>query len=154
MKKLFFALIMLLGFTLSHAQSNTEEIDIMQSAFGREKKAVINEFVKLEDSQKDAFWTIYDEYETARKGLGKERIRLLNNYADQWENMTDEQADKWMSEVLALSSKSNKLLIKYFKKIKKVTSPTTATQFYQVESYILTVVRIQIMESIPFIDEK
>jgi len=43
----------------------------MQSIFGMEKKAIVDAFVKVEDAQKDAFWKIYDEYETARKELGK-----------------------------------------------------------------------------------
>jgi hypothetical protein len=38
------------------AQSNKEEIDLVQAAFGRDKKAVVADFVKPSPAQKDAFW--------------------------------------------------------------------------------------------------
>ena len=63
MKKtlLFFAFIC--AFVFVKAQTNAEEIDLVQSVFGMEKKAIISEFIKVNDAQKDAFWKLYDEYE-------------------------------------------------------------------------------------------
>ena len=96
----------------------------------------------------------YNEYENQRKALGKERIQLLEEYAHQWQNMTNEQVEAWMKKVMALSSKRDILLRKYYKKIKKATDAKVATQFYEVESYILTAVRYAILENIPFVGEK
>jgi len=135
------------------AQSNKEEIDFFQSVFGMEKKAIVAEFVKPADAQKDAFWSLYDEYETKRKDLGKQRIQLLEKYADQYDGMTHEQADSFMKEMLVLTEKTDKLLNTYYLKVKKVTDPTVAMQFYQIEAYILTAIRFSILDSIPFLGE-
>jgi len=35
-----------------------------------DKKAAVADFVKPSVQQKDAFWKLYDEYETQRKELG------------------------------------------------------------------------------------
>ncbi len=154
MKKitLFIAFIVTAGFMYS--QSNTEEVDLLQAAFGMEKKAVVANFVHPTDLQKDAFWNLYDEYEAARKENGKKRIKLLEQYASQYNTMTDEQADKWTMEVIKLSSATDKLIVTYYHKIKKVTSPIVATQFYQIEAYILTAIRMEVLDGVPFLEEK
>ena len=82
MKKVSVFLFSLLLSSIAFAQSTKEEVDIIQSVLGKEKKALVAEFLKLEAGPKtDAFWKLYDEYETERKALGKERIALLEKYA-------------------------------------------------------------------------
>ena len=137
----------------AYAQS-TEEVDLVQAAFGIEKKEIVMSYVKPSEEQQAAFMEVYEEYEIERKELGKVRIDLLNQYANQWENITNEQADEWMKKVMALSIKQDKLIKKYYNKVKSVTNAKVATQFYQVEAYILTTIRYSILESIPFVDEK
>jgi len=133
-----------------NAQSNKEEIDIMQAAFGMDKKAMVAEFVQVDAAQKDAFWKVYDEYETARKELGKKRIELLNQYAATSGQMNDVTADAFTKDLLSLTKKTDNLLVCYYKKVKKVTNPVVALQFYQVESYIITGIRNKILGDAPF----
>ena len=77
MKKTLLTTLMVALAFFAFSQSNKEEIDLVQSVFGMEKKAMAAEFIKLEGAPKDAFWVAYDEYETKRKELGKKRIELL-----------------------------------------------------------------------------
>jgi hypothetical protein len=154
MKKLALLLSVLLVAASINAQSNKEEIDLMQSSFGMEKKAMVAEFVQVDPAQKDAFWKLYDEYETARKALGQERIKLLNQYTEGYTKFTNESADAWTKKVIDLSSKTDALIITYYNKIKKVTNPIVALQFYQVEGYILSGIRVSLLESLPLPDLK
>jgi len=136
------------------SQSNKEEVDLVQAAFGMDKKAVVADFVKPSASQKDAFWKVYDEYETQRKELGKQRITLLEQYADQYQKMTSEQADAWTKKVIALQQKTDALIVTYYGKVKAVTDGIVATQFYQIENYILVAIRAEILEAVPFLPGK
>jgi F0F1-type ATP synthase delta subunit len=154
MKKALLFLSLIFVFTLVKAQSNKEEIDLIQSVFGMEKKAIMAEFVKVDASQKDAFWKLYDEYETKRKELGKNRIALLEDYAKNYASLTNEKADEWTKQVISQSAKTDDLLVTYVKKISKATSPIAALQFYQVESYILSGIRVSILEELPLPDVK
>ena len=88
MKKYIFLIAVLFVSSFAWAQSNKEEIDLMQAAFGKDKKAVVAEFVKVSPTQKDAFWKLYDQYETQRKALGLERIELLKQYAAHYFDFT------------------------------------------------------------------
>ena len=154
MKKVTLLLVAFFAFAYVNAQSNKEELDLMQAAFGMEKKAMVYEFVKVDANQKDAFWKLYDEYETARKELGKRRVDLLDKYASEYDKLTNESMDKMMTETIDLQKKTDALLISYSKKIKKVTNPIVAFQFYQVESYILSGIRLSILEELPLPDLK
>jgi hypothetical protein len=154
MKKYIFIIAALFLASFAYTQSNKEEVDLYQAAFGMDKKAVVADFVKPSPAQKDAFWKLYDEYETQRKALGKERIELLKQYADKYLTMTSEQADTWTKKVIELQKKTDALIVTYYGKIKTASDAIVATQFYQIEGYILTAIRMQILENVPFLDKK
>jgi hypothetical protein len=154
MKKYMLIIAALWLASFANAQSDKEEIDLMQAAFGMDKKAAVAEFVTPSDAQKEAFWKLYDEYETKRKDLGRQRIELLTQYAEQYNTMTSEQADAWTKKVMDLQEKTDGLIAAYYAKVKGISDGIVATQFYQIENYILTAIRTQILDEIPFIEKK
>ena len=154
MKKYILLVAASLMSSFTYAQSNKEEVDLVQAAFGMDKKAAIAEFVKPSEAQKDAFWKLYDEYETQRKELGKQRIALLEQYANQYKTLTSEQADTWTKKVMELQKKTDGLIATYYTKVKGISDGLVATQFYQIENYILTGIRAQVFDAIPFVEKK
>jgi hypothetical protein len=154
MKKLLLIIAVLFVASFAKAQSNKEEVELFQAAFGMDKKMVVMEFVHPSEAQKDAFWKLYDEYENERKAYGKERIALLNQYAEQYKTMNSEQAKAWTGKVIDLQTKTDKLIVKYYGKILKISDGIVATQFYQIENYILAGIRAQVLDEIPFLSKK
>lgn len=152
MKKLFVIAALFIS-TAGFAQSNKEDVDFIQSIYGKEKKTIIAEFIKLEGAQKDAFWKLYDEYEVQRKELGKKRIALLERYANSYMTLSDAETDKLMQDMMALGLANDKLQKTYYGKMKKASGVKAAAQFLQIEAYLLSAVRATIMENIPFIGE-
>jgi len=152
MKKIALFIALMVVTVLTYAQSNQNEIDLMQAAMGMQKQEAVAQFVHPADAQKDAFWKLYDEYEVSRKINGQTRIKLLEQYAAQYKTMTNEQAEAWMKEVIKLQQATDKLIVTYYDKIKKVTSPLVATQFYQIENFILSAVRAELLDEIPFVN--
>jgi hypothetical protein len=137
--------------TISFSQSTTEEIDFYQSIFGMGKKQAAAEFLQLGND--DPFWTIYDEYETKRKEWGKKRIGLLNDYANNYLTLTDEKTSELIEQSISQRKQLDKLIVSYYKKVKKSNGAKAAGQFYQFENYILEAMRMAIMEELPFIGE-
>ena len=154
MKRYILLVVASLMASFTIAQTNKEEVDLMQAAFGMDKKAAVAEFVKPSDVQKDAFWKLYDEYETQRKDLGKQRIELLKQYAAQYETMTSAQADAWTSKAMDLQKKTDNLITTFYGKVKSATDGIVALQFYQMENYILAGIRAQLLDQIPFVEKK
>lgn len=143
-------LVILAGFTMASAQSDQEEVDFMQSIFGMEKKAVVASFIQIDDA---AFWSVYDEYEVERKSLGQKRIGLINDYVNNYASMSDEKIDEVINSTIKQKAATDKLINKYYKKINKTSGAKVAGQFYQIEVFILTMVRATIFENIPLIGE-
>jgi len=153
MKKYILIISALFMASFASAQSNKEEVDFMQAAFGMDKKAAVAEFVKPSPAQKDAFWKLYDEYETQRKELGKQRITLLEEYAGKYQTMTSEQADAWTKKVMDLQKKTDNLISTYYGKVRSASDGIVALQFYQIENYILAAIRAQVLEQVPFVEK-
>lgn len=152
MKHLFFIAALFVS-SFGFAQSNTEDVDLIQAYFGMEKKAIIADFIQLDGAQKDAFWDLYDDYEAERKALGKDRINLLQKYAMNYASLDDETTDSIIKEMNTLGTKTDKLIATYYNKMKNPAGVKAAAQFVQIEAYLLSVVRVNILEQIPFIGE-
>lgn len=148
--------VLALGFliavgNISFAQSLQEEVEMFQAVFGMEKKDMTMAFMDNEGDT--AFWMLYDEYEVQRKLLGQKRLQILVNYANNYGVIGDEQTDQLMKVVMTQKKSLDKLIDKYYKKIKKSSGSKVAAQFYQLENYILSAIRLEILDSIPFFDE-
>lgn len=155
MKRIFIGMILGL-FVLSgnvSGQASQEDIDLFLIAFGKEKKALAREFMKIDQAHAGNFWELYDAYETERLELATKRWILLNQYIAMIESMTDDQADDMMKEIMSQAKKTNKLIDNYYKKIRKATSPKVAAKFYQLEHYLLAGIRMEILNLVPFVGE-
>jgi hypothetical protein len=152
MKRILCTLILITIVTFS-SYSQNENIDLVQSVIGIKKKEAFKSFMILNNSNNDIFWELYDEYELKRKELGKERIELLENYVNKYDNMNEESTAMALKQMITMTSDLNKLIASYSKKIKKSAGAKPAGQFFQLETYITSVVRVSIMENIPLIGE-
>lgn len=135
------------------AQSNKEDIAIIQSMFGKAKKDLITQYMTIPADKADAFWKVYDEYEAARTELGRTRIKLIEDYANAYLSLEDKAANELMGRKLKWAADYTKMQKKYFGSISKVIGANQASKFIQLEDYIENNIRLAVQESIPFIDE-
>jgi hypothetical protein len=154
MKKFSLIFIAFLFIGMANAQTNKNEVDLMQSIFGMQKKAMVADFLKVDPSKSEAFWKIYDEYEVKRKELGVNRINMLEKYANNYSSLAPETAESLLKDVETNAAATDKLIVKYTDKVKKLTDPVTAFKFYHIENYILTSIRTKILEEIPFVQAR
>ena len=154
MKKVF-ALLFVIICTVSfvQAQSPTDEVELLQSLYGMEKKAIVEDFIKLDKTESAAFWIAYEAYEVDRKELGKKRVQMLSDYAENYDTMSDEKMNELVKMGLKQQKDLTKLIGKTYKKINATVGTKQATQFYQIENYLLSVLRTEIFGAIPFIGE-
>ena len=154
MKKLLsLTAILTIAITSIYAQSTKEQVEFFQSIFGMEKKALVTEFVSLEGEAATAFWTLYDEYETARKANGQKRIALIDKYANSYLDLDAVVTEEMVAESMKIHDTQFKLVKSYYKKIKKASGSKAAAQFYQLELFIQNATGVALMEQIPFIGE-
>ena len=155
-KKIIFlttALLLILKTATTIAQSINNEIQIIEGAFGIEKKRVIEDALNLSSMEETHFWPIYEEYENKRSALGKERLYLIYDYVIAYPTLTGKQASEITSRCFKNDEALARLHKHYYKKIKRKLSPLKASQFVQVEGFIENSVRIQLQSRLPFIGE-
>jgi len=153
MKKLIVIAVASLLSTCMFAQSNKEDVDLIQSIFGKEKKELVQVYMTIPEAQSAKFWTLYDEYETARKKLGQERIKLIEAYATNYETLDSKKASDLVTKKFAWADKYTKFQQSYFTKFSAVIGGLQAAKFMQLEDYIENCIRLTIQEEIPFIGE-
>jgi len=153
MKKLILVAIIAVFAMASNAQSNTEEVDLIQSVYGMQKKDLIAKHMKIEAGQTDLFWQMYDEYEIARKEIGTQRVKNIEQYAEKYENLTGPDADALVKASMEVQKSFISLWEKTYKKMAKSISPVTAAQFIQAEMFFENMVRQELSLNIPLIGE-
>lgn len=148
MKKLSLLFITILFVTVGFSQTYNDDLELIQSLYGMEKKEVVDEFVELDPNEEGAFWELYAEYETKRKEIGKKKYSVLWNYVNDYGTIRAEDAERIMDEILPLRIESDKLVRNYYKKIKSKTDAVVAMQFYQIENYLDVLVRTELLEEL------
>lgn len=152
MKKLLLLAFLVPCLTLS-AQSNKEEIEMYQAIFGMEKKEISAKLITLTEENKEAFWTMYDEYEAERKAIGQKRIELLNKYAEMYSDIDDENVTDLVKGAMDIRAQNDKLIKTYYNKIYKGVGHVAAAQFYQLEHYFLSEINVAIYSNVPMVGE-
>ena len=152
MKKINLVLVFIFAVITLKAQSK-DDIAIVQGLFGKEKRAVVEEYMKLSAAEAPGFWKVYDTYESQRKANGQQRIALINDYINNLSSLTDAKATELVSKIGQLNLSDDKLLLKTFKDMSKVVSPVKAAQFVQLEKYISASIQMAVQDNIPFIGE-
>ncbi|WKL49362.1 hypothetical protein Q1W71_06110 [Flavobacterium pectinovorum] len=151
MKKLFLLSALLISTILS-AQS-TDDVILVQSLYGKSKGDIIKDYLNLAEPQATAFQAVYDNYEAERKALGQKKIQIINDYAINYDKITDEKADELAKNNLKNNVDFEKLLSKAYGKAKKAIGPINAAKFIQLEQYFQTTIRSAVQDEIPFIGE-
>lgn len=151
MKRICIVLALVVVGITSFAQNS--EIELFQSIFKVEKKALLMDYLQLTNEEAQAFWPIYAAYEAERGELGNQRIALIKKYAEAWQTLTPEQADALANESFAIINKRTKLHQKYYKKIKKAAGALRAAQFVQFERFVQTMIDAELNNNMPLIGE-
>jgi hypothetical protein len=153
MKKLLLVIIVLLSVnTVSYGGGLDVYIELLKSDMRTEKVAVITEALQLTSEESSAFWPIHREYELELSKIIDDRIELIKDYAQHYDNLTNEKAKELAKTVFELEKRRTKLKKKYFKKFEKAVSAIVAAKFIQIENQINLLVDLQIASELPLIE--
>jgi hypothetical protein len=127
------------------------EIELLKSDLKTAQIKVYSDGMELTEEEGKVFWPIFNEYQDELGKLIDEKVALINKYAENYNNMTDEMAEELLDGVMAYDKKSLKLQEKYIKKLKKVLPATKVARFYQLNSRIKMLLNLQVSSVIPLI---
>jgi len=149
MKTLFLLIACVTTSLAVNAQTSDAEAEAIVNLLGVQKKEVVKKLIALPEKDSAAFWKLYDEYQKSNVATAKDRIRLYEQTALAYGNMTPTVADSLSKRYFYNRDIQEKKLEEYYKKIKAATNAVIAFEFYQAEVYLLTQIRASIMQQIP-----
>lgn len=152
MKKIIALIFTALIATGVYAQSNKEDIDLIQAMYGKAKKELVIDYMKFNATEGAAFWTVYDAFENERKVLGRDRIKIIEDYANQATTLDEAKAADLGKRTLANNVALEKLNQKYFPKFSAAVGSVKAAKYMQLELYMQTTVRSELQDRLPLID--
>src|SRR6266513_4954551 len=129
-------------------------VTLLRTDIKAERKDIINAInaiMQFNDSDATKFWPIFQQYDAELTTIGDGRMKLIVDYARNYENLTNEQADALMSKAFDLEVQRAMLKKKYFDKMKAQLSATQAAKFFLVENQIQHIIDLQISASLPVV---
>lgn len=152
MKKILLLSAFLVSASFTMAQ-NADEIAIIQSTYGMDKRALVTEQMKLSQTEATAFWPLYDQYEADRKEIGKKRIANIVEYAKNYQSLSNEKATELVNASFSNQMDFIKLLKKTYTSMSKAITPVRAAQFIQIEMFLENAIKAKLGDEMPFIEQ-
>src|SRR5947208_2031340 len=140
------------GLTQTPANNDIEGyIALMRSDVQTKKVDIIRQNLTLTEEQAKKFWPVQRNYANELASLADERVKVIREYAQNWDNLSDASAKDLGSRMLDYQKKRVDLRKKYFDRIAKDVSATIAAKFFQIEMTLEDVIDLGISSSVPLV---
>ena len=145
--------IMLIGFAgAAVAQDKpADNMEIVKEKIRSDKKLFIATNMQLSESQAKDFWPVNDAYQKELGKLGDREIKLIEDFAANYETMSDDVAKKLLDDALSIDSDHLKLRQSYLSKFRGVLPDIKVVRYYQLESKIDAVLGYELARRIPLV---
>jgi hypothetical protein len=138
--------------TTDSQQTNIQAyIELLRSNVQTAKTAVLTQTMNLNDAQAAKFWPIYREYNFELQKLNDKKIAGIQDYANNYDSMTDTKANELALTALDLESQRTALKRKYYEKMNSALGGVVAARFLQVENQLLMIIDLQIASQLPIV---
>jgi hypothetical protein len=137
----------------SDPQNIQAYIALLRSNVRQQKAEMMGAVMQLSTADAAKFWPIYEEYDKELTKLNDLRVANIQEYANTYDQMTDEKADELIQKAMAYRKQRFELLAKYYERVKQALGGITAARFLQVEDQLLLLIDLQIDSSLPVVGQ-
>ena len=126
-----------------------DNMEIVVEKTRADKKLLVAENMQLTEAEAKAFWPVYDQYQDELFLLRSRTAKLIKDYADAYDKMTNDTAKKLLDELMIIEALGPKLRQAYLPKFRKVLPETKVVRYYQIENKIQAALFYEIAANIP-----
>jgi hypothetical protein len=127
-------------------------VELLRSDVRSQKIAILTELMDLTDREDESFWPIYRQYDVELSAVNDERVKLIADYAKNYEAMTDTVANRIASGWFEVEAKRSAVKLKYYDRVKAALSARQAARFLQIENQLQMLIDLQIAAALPIIE--
>jgi hypothetical protein len=135
----------------SYAQDNTSiDSEKAKRHLQKEREAIFIQALHLSTTQASVFHPIYVEFNKEKRILDDLLISLFVKYADNYQKLDHKIMGDFIKQSEEYERKELRVRKKYYKKIGKAITTELASQFYEVDDFISTSLRLNVLTGLPF----
>ena len=116
------------------------------------KKQIVAANMSLSDTEAQQFWPIYDSYTAELSTIMDKKYALLNEYAQNYTSITNEQAESYVQGRAAVEESMMQLRLKYFPIFRKVISGKSTARFFQMDWRLGLIMELQLASQTPLVE--
>lgn len=128
-----------------------DTMEIVREKIRVDKKLFVAELMKLTETEADAFWPVYNDYQQGLEKIKNRAINLISDFAENCQTMTDDAAKKLMDEFISIREERLDLMKTYLPRFRQVLPEKKVARYFQIENKIRAVVDYAVASSIPLV---
>jgi len=136
---------------VSADQVADDTVQLMRQDIRSERKKIVAANLPLTETEAVKFWPAYDRYVVEHSKIYDIRYALLKEYAQNYNTMTEEQANSFIKRWTATEEQMAQLRLKWMPEFEKVISPKKTAMFYQIDRRLGLMVELQLSSQIPLV---
>ena len=137
---------------LLSAQDNpADNMKFVVEKIRADKKLLIAENMQFTEAEAKSFWPLYGQYQDELFLLRARTMKLINDYAEVYEKMTDGTARELLDELMNIETLGLKLRQVYLSRFRKVLPDVKVVRYYQIENKINAALMYELAANIPLI---
>jgi hypothetical protein len=137
--------------TEKSADKPADNLDVLRDKLRADKRLVIAESLELTEKEAQAFWPVYNAYQSDMIAHYDRIFKLLDTYAASYKTMTDPIATQLLGEFLSLQTDYLNIVMAYVPRFQRVLPPRKVARLYQLENKIRALVDYQFAQEVPLI---
>ena len=126
-----------------------DNMELVREKVRADKKLFIAANMDLTETEAQAFWPVYEEYQKALEKLDTLTGKLIEDYARNFQDMSDMVAKTIVDDHLAIEMERAKLMQSYLPKLRQVLPERKVARYYQIENKIKAVANFEMARNIP-----
>jgi uncharacterized protein YjdB len=136
------------------SSASDQDIQLLRQNIQAQRKQITAANMTLTPDEATKFWPLYDQYRKEASKNGDERWALIQEYAKNYQTMTDAQAQDYITREAANEQNVIALRTKYVPIFEKVISAKKAALFCQIDHRVDLMIQLQLASQIPMVDAK
>jgi hypothetical protein len=141
------------GLTDAQKKNVQAYVELMRIDVRDQKAEIMGSVMQLNIDDAAKFWPIYSEYDAELTKLNDLRVENIQDYAQNYAQMTDEKADALIQKAMDYQKQRSELLARYYERMKQALGAVSAARFLQVEHQLLLLIDLQIASSLPIVGQ-
>jgi hypothetical protein len=133
------------------AEEKPGSMEALRDAIKADKKAFIEQYMELTQAEAKEFWPYYNSYQFDLQKINDRLIKLIDDYAKSYKNLSDQDAVTMINEYLAIERDQLKQKELYFRTLSKTLPAKKVARYLQLENKINAIVRFELAANIPLV---